>query len=151
MRFTSAADYSTILKFNRELINTVIDTPAIIYKLHIEGTKTNIYGEGTSKEYYVGVQVPCLIDRQDAEAITEMIGTLDFEQDVTFAFLKVELEDRGVYPEVGDIIEFDSQYFEIDTANEVQLFAGQVAYNHQIFCSTHMMRKSPTNLERPIV
>lgn len=150
MRFTPQQDYNTILKINKELINTVIDTPIIIYKLHIENTKINLYGEGTSKFYYKGVAVPCLIKRDDANPINET-GTIDFEQIITFAFLREELKTRDVYPETGDVIEFDMQYYEVNNANEVQLYAEQVSYIHQVYCEAHLMRKVPLQLEKPIV
>ncbi len=53
--------------------------------------------------------------------------------------------------ETGDIIEFDSQYYEINNTNEIQLYAGQVTYNHQVLCETHLMRKVPLQLEKPII
>ena len=52
MRFTSEIDWQTILKINRELINIVVDTPCIIYKIQVDKTKTNIYGEGTVQKVW---------------------------------------------------------------------------------------------------
>ena len=57
MRFTSPRDYQTILKINQELINVVIDTPAIIYKLNQKLTTTNSYGESTKKTW-----LSCIFD-----------------------------------------------------------------------------------------
>jgi hypothetical protein len=108
MRFTSTLDWATVLKINRELINIVVDTPCIIYKIQVDKTRSNIYGEGVKKSYYRGVIVPCLIDRQMTAPNAE-IGTVDFEQKSSFAFLRHELEVRNIYPESGDIIEFDQQ------------------------------------------
>lgn len=151
MRFTARQDVFTIKELNKELINTVVDTPVVLYKIHVEGTSVNIYGEGTQKTYYTGVQVPCLIDRKDANPNDEL-GTIDIDQEnVLFAFLKSELELRNIYPEIGDIVNFDSQYYEINNTNEVQLYAGQVIYNHQVLCTSHLMRNVPTQLENPIV
>jgi len=150
MRFTAKQDYNTIINlFNKELINKVIDTPVVIYKIKIDKTKTNIYGEGTKKTYFQGVIVPCLIDRQMTAPNAE-IGTIDIEQKSSFAFLRQELMDRNIYPEPGDLIEFDTQYYEIENTNEVQMYAGQVVYNVQVFCDTHLIRRVPTQLERPI-
>lgn len=150
MRFVSQQDYQTILKINRELINTVIDTPSIIYKLKITNSKINLYGESTTKTYLPGVQVACLIDRQLATS-QEAVGNLDFQQTITFAFLRAELQSKSIYPETGDVVEFDSQYYEVNNINETQLYVGQVIYNHQILCECHLMRKIPLQLERPIV
>ena len=149
MRFTQRQDYETILKINAELINKVIDTPVIVYKLHVEKTKTNLYGEGTKKTYFRGVAVPCLVDRQMTAPNAE-IGTIDIEQKASYAFLRRELQSRGIYPEPGDIIEFDLQYYEIENTNEVQMYAGQTDFNHQVYCDTHLLRRVPTQLEKPI-
>lgn len=149
MRFTSTQDWQTILKINQELINKVVDTPVIIYKIQVDKTKSNIYGEGTKKTYFRGVAVPCLIDRQQTAPNAE-IGTIDIEQKASFAFLRHELQLRNIYPEPGDIIEFDLQYYELENTNEVQMYAGQVEHNVQVLCDTHLLRRVPTQLERPI-
>lgn len=137
MRFGSPRDYSTILSFNRELVNEVADVNVIIYKINNKETAVNIYGESTSRVKYTPVQVPCLLDR--GLAMTERImGTLGVEQETSFAFLRYELEQRDVYPEIGDLIFFDNQHYEINLTNEIQFFAGQEKYNHGVLCRTHI-------------
>lgn len=148
MRFTSQRDYSTMIKINKELINIVIDIPIILYKIHQELTKVNSYGEAVNKTWYVGVEIPCLPKRNEQSGTADM-NSVNFEQGAEFQFLRVECEARNIYPEVGDIIEYDSQYYEIDTINEIQLYAGRVEYVHSIICSAHLTRKTNLQLERP--
>jgi hypothetical protein len=139
-----------MLHFNKELINTWVDTPVVLYKLNVAESKKNIYDESTSKLWYKGVQLPCLITRQLSTAVKD-IQTVNVEQVAEFAFLRQECKDRNVYPEIGDIIDFNSIYFEIENFNEVQLYAGQTLYNHTILCTTHMSRASNLQLEPPII
>lgn len=148
MRFTSRRDYHTMLRINKELINVVVDTPVILFKLHQELTQTNSYGEATKKTWYTGVQVPCLINRSQSNPNPDM-QTINFEQQSEFQFLRQELDDRNIYPEVGDIIEYDFELYEINNINEIQQYAGRVEYNHSIICQTHLTRKSNLQLERP--
>lgn len=151
MRFAFARDYATIVKINKELINTVIDTPVVIYKVDVSRTKTNLYGEGTNKSYFKGVIVSCLIDRKDSspEDVHAGKGILDMQQRIEFAFLRSTLEEKNTYVEMGDVIEFDSQYYDVNNTNEIQLWAGQIAYDHQIRCDATLMRVAPTQLEKP--
>ena len=149
MRFTDRRDYLTMLTLNKELVNVVVDTPIIIYKLNVDMTPTNIYGEATRKTWYVGVVAPCLLLRQDARAVTE-VDVVDIEQKAEFYFLRNELHERDIYPDSGDVIEYDNSYYEIENISEVQQWAGQVQYDHSIKCFTHLMRKAPSQLERPI-
>ena len=148
MRFTSVRDYSTILNINKELVNTVVDTPVVIYKLHQQLTKTNSYGEATKKTWYVGVEVPALIDRKGASTSQEM-QTLDVKQEAIFYFLRQELVDRKVFPEQGDIIHFDAQYYEVHMAGESEIFAGRTEYKHMISCECHLSRLTNLQLEPP--
>lgn len=149
MRFLSKQDYSLMVKLNKELITTIIDTPVIIWKLVMEQSQTNIYGEGVKKTNYTGVAVPCLIHRQATNPTDKGTGVLDIVQRVTFTFLRQELNDRNIYPEAGDIVEFDTQYYELENTNEIQLVAGQPEFDHNIFCDAHLMRIVPTQLKQP--
>ena len=149
MRFTSQQDYNLALHFNKELVNTFIDIPVVLYKLNVVQSKKNVYGEATSKKWYVGVQVPCLVDRQLNTAVKDG-QTINIEQSSEFNFLRKELNDRNIYPEIGDIIDYNSMYFEIHQTNELQLVAGQVIYNHSIVATAHLTRASALQLEKPV-
>lgn len=149
MRFTSQQDYNLALHFNKELVNVFVDVPVVLYKLNIVASKKNVYGESTSKKWYVGVQVPCLISRQLNTAVKDG-QTINIEQTAEFNFLRQELKDRNIYPEIGDIIDYNSLYFEIEQTNEIQLWAGQTMHNHSIVASAHLTRASGLQLEAPI-
>jgi hypothetical protein len=71
------------------------------------------------------------------------------QQTSTFYFLRKECELRKVYPEMGDIVDFNGKYYEIHTISESQLVAGREAYNHTIEAKTHLTRKSNLQLEPP--
>ena len=150
MRFYSDRDYQTFLRMNKEVVNQLVDTTVVLYKMKTDMTATNSYGEATKKVWYKGVQVPCLIDRDQQNPQSDM-ETINFEQTVKFAFLKDELRTRQIYPEAGDIVDFDGQYYEIDNTNENQLIAGRVEYNHSIVAECHLTRKTNLQLDKPPV
>lgn len=148
MRFTTPQDYQTMLRINKELINVVVDNRIILYKLQQSLTGLNGYGEATKKTWDTGVEIPLLYHR-DQQNPTEDMQTINFEQRAEFRFLRQECIDRGIYPEVGDVIWFDQQYYEVDNTNEIQLVAGRPEYNHSIVCDTHLTRKPALQLDRP--
>jgi hypothetical protein len=148
MRFTNPQDYQTILKINKELVNTVVDVDTVLYKMHQEMTKTNIYGEATKKVWYQGVLLPALI-RYDQTNPAEDMQTINVNQSIEVSYLRQECIDRDVYPEVGDIVSFNNSYYEINNTNEVQIFAGRTEYNHSIVCSAHLTRNTNLQLEPP--
>lgn len=148
MRFIPRRDYQTFLDINKELINTVIDTVVVVYKLNLTKTTTNIYDESVSKQYYIGTRIPCLINR-DQTSPTLDGAIVSTTQNSTFFFLRKECEDRQIYIEVGDIIEFHDSFYEVINSNETQLIAGQVVYNHAIACQCVLTRVPATQLQRP--
>ena len=71
-------------------------------------------------------------------------------QNVEFRFDRFMCEERNAYPEVGDVIYFDSSYYEIDNTSEVQYVGGFAKNNFSIVCSTIMVSKSTLNIEERI-
>jgi len=145
-QFLSDRDTTYFKSINKELVNDVIETLVIVYKLSVLESTSNMYGESPSKKYHVGTQIPCLINREDKSPTTDG-HMIDFAQTATFSFLRSTLEEKDIYPEVGDIVEYDSMYWEIDNAAENQLLADRPTLNWAIICSTHLTRKSALQLD----
>jgi hypothetical protein len=119
----------------------------IVYKLDQGQTETNLYGESVGgKSYQVGFQVNALIDRADQTTNYESFGS-DVTQTVQFRFLRTLLEDVGLVIQVGDVINFNDSFFEIDGIIENQLVAGNTNFSNSIICDTHMTRRSKLNIE----
>ena len=55
--------YELFSKINKELITDIIDTEVYYYKIILEDTKRNLYGEGKNKVFYNPVKIPTLVDR----------------------------------------------------------------------------------------
>ena len=149
-RFALSRDIKFFEGISRELVDAVIETAVVLYKLVIEDSKTNLYGESLNKTYYQGVECSAIIQREDTQANYEGFGS-DSSQTVEFRFNRITLEDTGFYPEVGDIIFHNNGYFEIDNVREDQLVGGQVDNKFSIICSTFMTRRSTIQTEMRIV
>jgi hypothetical protein len=109
----------------------------------------NIYGESVNKTWYPGVEMYCLIDKEPEGISYEGFGP-DSSQTITFKLDKSMCEEKGIYPEIGDMIYFDQSYYEIDNTNEVQFLGGQPANNYSIVCTAFMSRKSDLNIEERV-
>tara|TARA_R100001377_G_C3192599_1_gene111229 strand:+ start:2252 stop:2776 length:525 start_codon:yes stop_codon:yes gene_type:complete len=154
--FAGARDISLFEKLNEELINSVIQTEVYYYKLILDETDDNVYGEGIDKRYYAGVKLPSLIDRSDQNYVEEAYG-VDLQQIAMFSFLRKAFTAKELVPEVGDIIEWDKAYFEIDSMVDNQIVGGKdpdyslAGEMHgsslSIICTTHMTRMSRLNIE----
>jgi hypothetical protein len=153
-RFALSRDIKFFEGISRELVDAVIETAVVLYKLVIEDSKTNLYGESLNKTYYQGVECSAIIQREDTQANYEGFGS-DSSQTVEFRFNRITLEDTGFYPEVGDIIFHNNGYFEIDNVREDQLIGGRVETGNgeafSIICSTFMTRRSSIQTEMRIV
>ena len=149
-RFTLARDIKFFESISRELVDVVIETAVVLYKLVIEDSKTNLYGESLNKTYYQGVETTAVIERESSTSDYEGFGA-DKNQSVEFRFNRFTLEDTGFYPEVGDIVFHNNGYFEIDNVREDQMVGGQVDNKFSIICSTFMTRRSTIQTEMRIV
>jgi hypothetical protein len=145
-RFGLQRDIRFFRDISRELVDDVISTSVVLYKLIVEESKTNLYGESLNKTYYKPVQLDCIIERSDTSVQYEGFGA-DKNQTVEFRFNKFSLEGIGFYPEIGDIIFHNEGYFEIDDVNEDQLIGGRPEEKYSIICKTIMSRRTTIQTE----
>ena len=148
-KFLQTRDIEFFKGIARELVDDVVQNTIVLFKINMTETKVNIYGESLNKTWYPGVEVYALINKDPESARYEGFG-LDTDQNITFKLDRWMLEEKGIYPEVGDIINFNQSYFEIDNTNEIQLIGGQTYNNFSVVCSTFMVSKSNLNIEERI-
>ena len=149
-RFALDRDIRFFEGISKELVDAVIETTVILFKLAIEDLSTNLYGESLNKTYYQGTECSTVIDRDDSSVSYEGFGS-DSGQNVEFRFNRFTLKDKNFYPEIGDIIMHNDAYFEIDNVREDQLVGGQSSEKFSIVCSTFMTRRSSIQTEMRII
>jgi|TARA_R110000803_G_scaffold24551_2_gene59122 hypothetical protein len=124
MLFGSNRDFDLLVNINREVLADIIEQEILYYKLSLDDTQANIYGEALEKFYNNAVKLNCLITRGDQVVDIQEFGP-DLGREASFAFLRPDLTDSIVVPEVGDIIAWHNDYYEVDTVRENQLFLGR--------------------------
>ncbi len=146
-RFFSERDLKVINSFNSELMGDVIQTEIILYKMAADQTQINLYGESdpnTGKMFYPGVEITALIDKADIDTPYDEFGP-DRNQTVVFKFRENMLKLVNIYPEIGDIVKFNNQFFECDNVVQQQFLGGQEDKSHSIIVNTHYSRLSKLN------
>jgi hypothetical protein len=122
--FGGSRDISLFHNLNNELLKDIIQTEVAYYKFALEQTTSNVYGESMGKNYYEPLKIACLIDRSDQDWSSNEFGS-DINQSIGFQFLKNELKNINLIPEVGDILLFRNNFYEIDGKVENQLVMGR--------------------------
>ena len=164
-RYGSERDISLFRHLNRELMGDIITQQCAIYKFKLDETSVNIYGEAAGEKYYMGpVLFNCLVERRDQEYPETDLGT-DFNWGANFKFLRDDLVDSDVVPEVGDIILYQEGYYEVDSIIANQYFMGKnpdypnspnplnpdldkFGYNVSIICQTHYVPADKVGITR---
>ena len=144
--FVPQKEIDLIDAFNEELIDEIVGQSVDIYKVSIEDTEENIYGESSTKYFDRGFRVNCLILYNDPEILQEDFGP-DLNSSIEMYFHRTTLKEAGFYPEMGDIVDWNDIYFEINGTTEPQLIAGSPAYKHQIKTTAHRIRLSSLQIE----
>lgn len=124
-QFGRSRDISLFRNINRELLGDIITQQVALYKVNVEKTSTNMYGEVTGKRFFTEpTLLNCLIKRADPNFQQTNIGE-DYNRVNTFSFLRDDLVDAGVKPELGDFIMYYNDYYEIEQSFDNQLFVGK--------------------------
>jgi len=123
--FARQRDVSLVRTINRELLGNVITQQASFYQFKLEETKVNIYGEAAGEKFYNGPFIfNCLINRQN-QTFPESGEGVNFAQGISFAFLRDDLKDANVVPEVGDIILYQEGYYGVQSTVSNQYWSGK--------------------------
>jgi hypothetical protein len=146
--FVPQKEIDLIDSMNEELIDEIVGQSVDIYKVSIDNTDVNIYGESTTKYYEVGFRVNCLISFTEPEIIQDDFGA-DINSAIDMYFQRNNLASGSLnfYPEMGDIVDWNDYYWEINGVTEPQLIAGHPGYKHSIKAIAHRARLSSLQIE----
>jgi hypothetical protein len=122
--FGGSRDISLFRHINKELINNIIQQSVGYYKIALDKTESNLYGESLNKTYNDPILVNCLIERTPQTWAETEFGA-DVIQDITVRFLRDILVDINLVPEVGDVVLWQENYYEIAGIIENQLVVGK--------------------------
>ena len=123
--FGRQRDISLVRKLNRELMGNIITQQAAIYKFKLEETTVNLYGEAAGEKYFDGPFLfNVLLLRQPQNYPEDEMG-IGYGQNIRFAFLRDDLKDANVVPEVGDVILYQNGYYIVDSTISNQYFVGK--------------------------
>lgn len=143
--FIGNRDFDLFQHFNQEFVEEIVEVPIGYYRTASSQTVTNVYGESPEGEKYyeIPIKLYALIEPDDQETDTGDF-TFDVDRNVTFGFQRERLKEKELYPQRGDLIEFDHDYYEVSDIIDNKLLGSQWFYRHSIVVNTHVAR--PTNI-----
>ena len=155
--FGGSRDISLFNTVSKELINDILQIEVGYYKFALERTTADVYGESMDKVFYEPVRIAGLIDRSDQSWSSDDFGS-DVIQSINYRFLKEELRGLNLIPQVGDLLLFRNNFYEVDTRVENQLLLGKdpdyaistgttdFGSSHSIILKGHLSRVEKLNL-----
>ena len=146
--FVPQKEVNLINDMNEELIDEIVGQSVDIYKVNIQNTDENIYGESTTKYYDIGFRVNCLIEWDEPEVTQEEWGS-DLNSNITMLFQRANLSSGSLnfFPEQGDIVDWNNFYWEIGSVTEPQIIAGHPNFSHTIKATAGRSRLSSLQIE----
>lgn len=175
--YSKQRDISLFRHINRELLGDIITQQCSFYKIKIEETKFNIYGEASGEKFFAGpILLNCLIERTPQE-YTEGDEGSEISRKINFRFLRDDLRENSLdinsntpygadlVPEGGDIILYQEAYYEVNKVYSNQHISGknpqypnennpfspgleEYGDNLSIICETHSIPADKTGIER---
>ena len=139
--FIPQKEVDLIDTFNEELIDNIIGQYVDIYKISVEDTEENLYGESTKKYFKTGFRVNCLLSFEEPTINFDEFGP-DKQVNIEIYFHRTTLKESEFYPEIGDIVEWNNFFFEINSVTEPQLIGGHQEFKHEIKALAHRVRLS---------
>ena len=123
--FGRRRDVLLINSINRELLPDIITQQVGYYKVTLGASATNMYGEALDKFVNPPVLFNVLIQRGDQTWTSDAFGP-DTSRALTFAFFRDDLIEAEITPEVGDVVFYYENYYEVDSVVDNQYFVGKI-------------------------
>lgn len=155
--FGNSRDVMFIHSINNEVINNIVEQELLLYKYSHEHSTVNVYGESPDKFYNEPVIINHLMIRNDQTNTNPKYGT-ETNRLHNFNFYKQHLIEKNLYIDKGDIIEWQREFYEIDSIIENQLFGGKSENTHiegymntfgfsvSVIAYAHLVRLSKLNI-----
>jgi len=146
-KFFNAKDIDFIKTISEEVVDYLVEQAVVLFKVSVGETKTNLYGESLGKVWRAPSTLMCIVDREPMNVVYEGFGA-DRQGLVEFRFNIQRLREESYavpkvrdingtlipteaiqnvtvgYPEIGDVILYDTIYYEIDNVKEPQWIGG---------------------------
>ena len=135
--YGQARDISMFRYVNRELMGNIMSQQCAFFKLRLSQTNFNMYGEASEAKFYDGpILLYSVIENPVEEWSTDDLG-VNYNVKPVFRFLRDDLLDKlkdynedtiygaNLVPQVGDIIYYQTAYFEVTSTNANQFFVGK--------------------------
>jgi hypothetical protein len=122
--FGRSRDIDMFSNVNKELLGQIIEQKVGYYQVVLDETKANMYGENTSKTFTGPVLINCLLERGVLESFNDDFG-VDTTRPLTVRFFRPHLLSANIFPEIGDVILWNEDYYEVDNVSENQLIMGK--------------------------
>ncbi len=145
--FVPQKEFDLMNSMNEELIDEIVGQSVDIYKVSIDETEENLYGESSTKYYEIGFRVNCLISFESEVTQDEFGADLDANMEMSFQRANLSSGSLNFYPEMGDIVDWNGYYWEIDGVKSPQLIAGNPEYKHSLVATAHRARMSSLQIE----
>jgi hypothetical protein len=137
-----------IHSINAELAGDVIQTEVRVFKLAASQIQVNIYGEAderTGKSFYAPVEITCFIKKDEITTEYDRFGP-DRRQTLNFAFREESLKLANLYPELGDVFEYNSRFYVCDSVVQENLLGGVPEKSLSIIVHAYYERLSALNV-----
>ena len=135
--FGQARDISMFRYVNRELMGNIMSQQCAFFKIRLNQTNFNMYGEAAEEKYYDGpILLYSVIENPTEEWSTDDLG-VNYNLKPVFRFLRDDLLDKlkdfnedtiygaNLVPQPGDVILYETAYYEVTATNAAQYFVGK--------------------------
>ena len=148
--FYTKKDIQLFDRINAQIVQNIIDTSVYLLKIVIQNNNQNIYGQTLSKRYQTPLRIPAIIQHQDIDTSNVQYGH-QFKQKIIVKFNNNILIKYLANPQLGDIIQYNNNDYQISTIIRNKFIGGNINNNFSTICTCVYTSKSKTQTQEKLL
>ena len=140
--FFDERSYKFFNDISKELIEHVIRQKVKYYAVEEKLSQyDHFYGETKNKTFRQPVEIFARILYNEPQVQTGQLMDRSYSIDIYFQRERL-IQDIGMFPRIGDFIEWDDKFFEISAVTEPQIVSGLPGFKFAFICNCISVRQN---------
>lgn len=145
--FLTQREFDLISSITKEFLKDMMGQAVYYYPVNInKSDKNSLYGESQEKIFDRPIYLEAAIEYKGDSNFTQDASGLDKKSQITVYLHRTDMDDRGIYPKMGDFIQLGGVLYEVKKLTDPKLIYGNIDFKLHYVLECEQARRGNFNV-----